>query len=81
MDLVAGVKSVYVITQHCTKNDEPKLVERCTYPLTGRGVINRVYTELAVIDITPDGFVLVELCPGIDFEYVRERTGAPLLRR
>lgn len=81
MDLVAGVKSVYVITQHCTKTGEPKLVERCTYPLTGRGVINRVYTELAVIDITPEGFTLVELCPGVDFEFVRERTGAPLLRR
>ena len=81
MDLVAGVKSVYVITQHCTKTGEPKLVERCTYPLTGRAVVNRVYTELAVIDVTPGGFMLVELCPGIGYEYVRERTGAPLLRR
>lgn len=81
MDLVAGVKSVYVITQHCTKTGEPKLVERCTYPLTGRAVVNRVYTELAVIDVTPGGFMLVELCPGVDYEYVRERTGAPLLRR
>ncbi len=81
MDLVAGVKSVCVITQHCTKTNEPKLVERCTYPLTGRGVVNRIYTELAVIDVKPDGFVLVELCPGVDFEYVRDRTGAPLLRR
>jgi len=81
MDLVAGVKSVYVITQHCTKNNEPKLVERCTYPLTGRSVVNRIYTELAVIDVTPAGFALVELCPGVDFEFVRDRTGAPLLRR
>jgi 3-oxoadipate CoA-transferase, beta subunit len=80
MDLVAGVKSVYVITQHCTKSGEPKLVERCTYPLTGRNVITRVYTELAVIDITPAGFALVELCPGVEFEYVQERTGAPLAR-
>ena len=81
MDLVAGVKSVYVITQHCTKTGEPKLVERCTYPLTGRGVVNRIYTELAVIDVTPQGLVLVELCPGADYEHVRARTGAPLLRR
>ncbi len=81
MDLVAGVKSVYVITQHCTKTGEPKLVERCTYPLTGRAVINRVYTELAVIDVTPAGFELVELSPGVECEYVRARTGAPLLRR
>lgn len=79
MDLCAGVKSVFVITQHCTKNDEPKLVESCTYPLTGLGVINRVYTDLAVIDIVPDGFKLVELSPGVDFEYVQERTGAPLI--
>ena len=79
MDLVAGVKSVYVITQHCTKHGEPKLVDSCTYPLTGLGVIDRIYTDLAVIDVTPDGFRLVELCPGIDFEYVQERTGAPLL--
>lgn len=80
MDLVAGVKSVYVVTQHCTKTGEPKLVERCTYPLTGRSVINRVYTELAVIDVTPNGFEAIEVCPGVDFEYVRERTGAPLHR-
>jgi len=79
MDLVAGVKSVYVITQHCTKHGEPKLVDSCTYPLTGLGVIDRIYTDLAVIDVTPDGFRLGELCPGIDFEYVQERTGAPLL--
>lgn len=79
MDLVAGVKSVYVITQHCTKEGEPKLVEACTYPLTGLGVINRVYTDLAVIDITPEAFKLVELSPGVDFDYVQQRTGAPLL--
>ena len=81
MDLVAGVKSVYVITQHCVKSGEPKLVERCTYPLTGRGIVNRIYTELAVIEVTRAGFEVVELSPGVDFEYVQERTGAPLLRR
>lgn len=79
MDLCAGVKSVFVITQHCTKHGEPKLVDSCTYPLTGLGVINRVYTDLAVIDIVPDGFKLAELCPGVDFEYVQERTAAPLI--
>jgi 3-oxoadipate CoA-transferase beta subunit len=78
MDLVAGVKSVYVITQHCTKHGEPKLVESCSYPLTGRRVIDRIYSDLAVIDVTPGGFQLVELSPGVDFEYVQERTGAPL---
>lgn len=80
MDLVAGVKKVYVITQHATKTGEPKLVERCTYPLTGLGVINRVYTDLAVVDIVPEGFRLVELSPGVSFEYVQERTGAPLIK-
>ncbi len=79
MDLCAGVKSVYVITQHTTKNGEPKLVEQCTYPLTGLGVITRVYTDFAVIDVTPDGFKVVELSPGVDFEFVQQRTGAPLL--
>lgn len=79
MDLVAGVKSVFVITQHCTKRGEPKLVEQCSFPLTGRGVINRIYSDLAVIDVTPDGFRLVELAPGVDFEYVEQRTGAALL--
>ena len=79
MDLVAGVKSIYVITQHCTKNGEPKLVSSCTYPLTGCGVVNRIYTDLAVIEITPDGFQLIELSPGVTFDHVQERTGAPLL--
>ncbi len=79
MDLVAGVKSIYVITQHCTKTGEPKLVDRCTYPLTGLGVVDRIYTELAVIAVTPDGFRVIELSPCVNFEFVKERTGAPLL--
>lgn len=79
MDLVAGVKQIFVVTQHCTKQGEPKLVEACTYPLTGLGVVNRVYTDLAVIEISERGFQLVELSPGVDFEYVQARTGAPLL--
>ncbi len=79
MDLVAGVPSIYVITQHCTKTGEPKLVERCTYPLTGLGVVTRIYTDLAVVEVTPEGFRAVELCPGVSFEDVQERTGARLL--
>jgi len=79
MDLVAGVKSIYVITQHCTKNGEPKLVSSCTYPLTGCGVVNRIYTDLAVIEITAEGFQLIELSPGVTFDEVQERTDAPLL--
>lgn len=79
MDLVAGVKAIYVITQHCTKTGEPKLVGSCAYPLTGAGVVDRVYTDLAVVDVTAEGFRVVELAPGVAFEYVRERTGAKLL--
>lgn len=79
MDLVAGVKRVFVITQHTTKAGEPKLVESCNYPLTGLRVVDRVYTDLAVIDVTADGFRVVELSPGVGFDEVQRRTGAPLL--
>lgn len=79
MDLVAGVKTIYVITQHTTKSGEPKLVESCTYPLTSPGVVDRIYTDLAVIDVTDDGFQVVELSPQVEFEYVRERTAGELL--
>ncbi|NNK62823.1 MAG: 3-oxoacid CoA-transferase subunit B [Gemmatimonadetes bacterium] len=79
MDLVNGVGSVYVLTRHCTRTGEPKLVERCTYPLTGVGVVNRVYTDLAVIEISNSGFQLLELSPGVDFDHVQARTGAKLL--
>ena len=76
MDLVAGVRTIHIITQHCTRDGAPKLVEACDYPLTGRGVVNRVYTDLAVIDVTEEGFVLVELAPGVDLAYVQARTAA-----
>lgn len=79
MDLVAGVETIYVITQHCTRDGQPKLVESCTYPLTGPAAVNCVYTDLAVIDITPAGFQLVELAPGVDYDYAAERTGATLI--
>jgi 3-oxoadipate CoA-transferase beta subunit len=79
MDLVAGVKRIHVITQHCTRKGEPKLVESCTYPLTGPAVVDRIYTDLAVIDITAEGFQLVELSPGVPLDYVAARTGAKLI--
>ncbi|NOY13358.1 MAG: CoA transferase subunit B [Deltaproteobacteria bacterium] len=79
MDLVAGVKTIYVITQHCTRDGEPKLVASCSYPLTGKAVVNRIYTDLAVIDVTPAGFQIVELAPGISFEDIRQRTAGRLL--
>lgn len=79
MDLCAGVKKVYAMTAHCTREGQPKLVESCSLPLTGVGVVDRVYTELAVIEITPEGFRVVELAPGVSFDDVQDRTGAPLL--
>jgi len=79
MDLVAGVKKIFVITQHCTKHGEPKLLDACTYPLTGQRVVDRVYTDLAVIDVTPDGFAVVELAPSISLEQVQERSASRLL--
>ncbi len=79
MDLVAGVKAIWIITQHCTKTGESKLVDRCSYPLTAPGVVNRIYTDLAVIDVGPGGFHLKELAPGVDYEYVRERTDGNLV--
>lgn len=74
MDLVSGVKAVYVMTNHCTRDGEPKLVESCSYPLTGAGVVSRIYTDLAVINIGPDGFELIELSPGVSFSDVATRT-------
>jgi 3-oxoadipate CoA-transferase, beta subunit len=79
MDLVAGVKTIYIITQHTTKEGEPKIVGTCTYPLTGVAVVDRIYTDLAVIDVTADGLAVRELAPGVSFEYVQERTGTALL--
>jgi 3-oxoadipate CoA-transferase, beta subunit len=79
MDLVQGVKTIYVITTHTTKTGAAKIVETCTYPLTGKGVVDRIYTDLAVMDVTPEGLVLTELAPGVSFDYVQERTDPKLI--
>jgi 3-oxoadipate CoA-transferase beta subunit len=78
MDLVAGVKTIFVITQHVTKTGEPKILRECTYPLTGKGVVDRIYTDLAVIDVTDQGLVVTELAPGVSFDSVCALTDAPL---
>lgn len=80
MDLVAGVKQVFVVTEHTTKSGEPKIVSRCTYPLTGVSVVDRIYTNLAVIDVKPEGLVVTELAPGICFDEVQKRTDAKLIK-
>ncbi len=78
MDLVAGVKTIYVITQHVTKKGEPKIVKECTFPLTGKKVVDRIYSDLAIIDVKEDGLYVKEMAPGVTFEYLQEKTGAEL---
>ncbi len=74
MDLVQGVKNVIIITKHITKNGEPKIVNSCSYPLTGTGVVTRIYTDLATIDVTPNGLFVRETAPGITLEYLQQHT-------
>lgn len=78
MDLVAGVKTILVITKHTTKNGKPKIIKDCTYPLTGKEVVNRIYTDLAIIDVNSHGLCVREIAPGISFDYLQEQTGAKL---
>ncbi len=78
MDLASGAERILVLTQHVTKDGEPKLLERCDFPLTAQGCVDRIITELCVLDVAGDGFTLVELAPGVSEAEVREKTGAPI---
>jgi len=78
MDLAAGAKKVLVMMEHVTKSGGSKIVERCSYPLTGVACVNRIYTDLAVIDVRPDGLHVVEMVDGLSFEELQRLTGAPL---
>jgi 3-oxoacid CoA-transferase subunit B len=79
MDLASGAARIVVLTRHVTKDGQPKLLELCDFPLTACGCVDRVVTDLAVLDCAGEGFRLVELAPGVDEAAVRERTGAPIL--
>jgi 3-oxoadipate CoA-transferase beta subunit len=80
MDLVAGVKSIFVITSHTTKDGKAKIVKECTYPLTGKKVVNRIFTNLAIMDVTKNGLMVREMAPGVTFEYLQEVTEARLVQ-
>lgn len=78
MDLSAGAKRVWVLMEHTTKDGRPRLVRNCAYPLTAKGVVKRIYTNLAVLDVTPEGFKVVEMIPGLSFDELQATTDAPL---
>ena len=78
MDLAVGAKRIWVVTEHTTKDGAPKLVEQCSYPLTALGAVSRIYTNLAVIDVTAEGFAVRDMVPGLTLEALQARTGAPL---
>jgi 3-oxoadipate CoA-transferase, beta subunit len=78
MDLAAGARRIWVMMDHVTKSGESRLVRRCAYPLTAVGVVKRVYTNLAVIDVTDDGFAVREMVPGMTLEELQKVTDAPL---
>jgi 3-oxoadipate CoA-transferase beta subunit len=78
MDLAIGAKKVYVMMEHLTKSGESKIVAKCTYPLTGVACVNRIFTDLAVIDVTPQGLKVVEMADGMDLKELQRLTGVPL---
>lgn len=78
MDLVAGVKTIYVVTKHITKKGAPKIVKQCTYPLTGKNVVNRIYSNFAIIDVKDKKLYIRELAPGVSFDFLQQHTEAEL---
>jgi 3-oxoadipate CoA-transferase beta subunit len=80
MDLATGAKATWVMMEHTTKSGEAKIVPRCTYPLTGLACVSRLYTDLAVLDITAEGVRVREMAAGLAFDELQARTGVPLLR-
>ena len=79
MDLAAGARELWVLMEHTTKSGESKLVRRCTYPLTALGAVKRIYTNLAVLDVTDGGFAVREMVRGLTFDALQKVTDAPLV--
>jgi 3-oxoadipate CoA-transferase beta subunit len=79
MDLAIGAKRVYVMMEHQTKKGESKIVASCSYPLTGVGCVNRIFTDLAVLDVTPAALQVIELAPGLTFSELQQISGVPLI--
>ena len=80
MDLALGARDVYVMMEHLTRSGESKVVAQCSYPLTAIGCVSRIYTDLAVLDVTPEGLSVREILSDISFEELQQLTGVPLLR-
>jgi len=78
MDLAIGAQRLWVVMEHVTKDDQSRIRQRCAYPLTAKGVVTRVYTNLAVMDVKPQGFVVRDMIPGMTLEALQERTEAKL---
>jgi 3-oxoacid CoA-transferase B subunit len=78
MDLAVGARGVWVMMEHNTRDGQPRILNRCTYPLTAPGVVDRIYTDLAVIEVAEDGLVVHEIIPGLDLAGLQARTGAKL---
>ena len=79
MDLVAGVQKVVVLMEHCAKDGSPKIVNQCSLPLTGKGVVSRIITDLGVLDITTEGVKLIELAKEVSLEQMKAATGVELI--
>ena len=78
MDLAAGSRQLWALMEHVTKDGRPRLVQRCNYPLTASGVVKRVYTNLAVLEVTPRGFEVLDIAPGVTFDVLQSKTDAKL---
>lgn len=80
MDLVAGVQRIIILMEHCTRKGDPKILPECTLPLTGKGVVDRIITDMAVMDVTEAGLKLVQLADGVSFDELQAATGVPIIQ-